>query len=1248
MTVQAGPGPGDFTVPDALPVLPLRDRVVFPLTTLPLAVEQSRSVRLVDDAMRGNQLLVLVAQRDAKAEPAKRDDLHRMGTVGVIHQVARAPDGSVRLMVQGLERVRVLDLVSTEPYLVARVEAASEPSVQSGEFDALRRAVLDLSRRLAEASPDLPAELAGTVESVTDPRHLVYFVASVLPLGVAGQQELLETAGVTAKLRRLVDLLRRELATRELGKRIAKDHLNEHRRRIEAAGLPEEARREAERELTRFATLPPMSPERDMIVTYLEWMASLPWTKLAGGAIDLRRVREALDEDHFGLEKVKERILQYLVARSRPILCFVGPPGVGKTSLGHSIARALGRRFARMSLGGVRDEAEIRGHRRTYTGALPGRIIQGLRRAETRNPVFMLDEIDKMGAERLGDPVTALLEVLDPAQNHTFVDNYLGVAFDLSQVLFIATASTLDTIPGLLRDRMEVLTLSGYTDEEKIEIARRYLIPKQLAAHGLAPGEVSVEPETLRQIVQGYTRVAGLRGLEREIARAARHRAAAPGHGVAGPLHAARDGVAALGHGVAGQLRAARDGVTAFGGGVAGQLHAARDGVAALGHGVAGQLRAARDGVTAFGGGVAGQLHAARDGVAALGHGVAGQLRAARDGVTAFGGGVAGQLHAARDGVAALGHGVAGQLRAARDGVTAFGGGVAGQLHAARDGVAALGHGVAGQLRAAGDRGAAFGRGVEGHLRATQDRATAFGRGVAGQLRTAGDRVAALGVEVAGQLHATRDPAAAFGRRVGDELRATRDRGAAFGRGLAKQLPAARDRATAFGRGVASQLRATWDRATAFGHGVAGQFRAMQDRGAAFGRGVAEQLPAIRARAAALLQSVVGELRTRSFGARLAWPERRAPRSARSLAAWRRGHSWRGRSRVWIARAGAVALGLVTVLLFAPRPDQPPPDPRVAASPQIAARPRPPAAPAPARARPAQPAPGRPSPETRPRDPEPGALATAQEPRASRAVSSEPAPETRPRDPEPGALATAQEPRASRAVSSEPAPETRPRDPEPGALATAQEPRASRAVVTATSPAARRPDSLREYVLLDAAESGDLLAVRSLLDSGTSPSARDLQGRTVLMTAMIHGHSTVAELLLARGANVNARDDQGVTALMLAARDGDVALVQRLLDRGASVDARTRDGWTALTYAARKAHPEIARRLLRAGADPTLTDRSGWSALMYASSRAAETNPGERSATADTLEMKDLEAVEVARRRYNELVSLLSGATKRR
>ena len=588
------PRTGDIAIPDALPVLPLRDGVVFPQTAVPLAVAQPRSVRLVDEVMRGNRLLALIGQRDPQQEPAGLDDLHRVGTAGVIHQLARGADGSVRLMVQGLERVRLLDLVSAEPYLVGRVEVAADQVTAAPEVDALRRAVVEIFGRLVAVSPELPDELAASAPNVDDPRQLVYFVASVVPLPVAARQELLELDPIAAKLRRLVDLLQRELAVRELGRKITSDteerltkaqrdhylreqvrsiqrelgdeeggagEIAELRRKLDEAGVPEEARREADRELGRLASLSPASPEYGMIRTYLEWMTSLPWSRLDAGTIDIHRARQVLDEDHYDLDKVKDRILEYLAVKKlrqeraarlpeppaadspahEPILCFVGPPGVGKTSLGQSVARALGRKFVRMSLGGVRDEAEIRGHRRTYIGAMPGRIVQGLRRAERRDPVFMLDEIDKIGADWRGDPAAALLEVLDPAQNHTFADSYLGVSFDLSQVLFIATANTLDTIPGPLRDRMEILTLSGYTDEEKLGIARQYLIPRQLAAHGLTAEELAVEPEALHRIVRAYTREAGVRNLEREIASVARKAARRLAEGQPGPFTVTAD-----------------------------------------------------------------------------------------------------------------------------------------------------------------------------------------------------------------------------------------------------------------------------------------------------------------------------------------------------------------------------------------------------------------------------------------------------------------------------------------------------------------------------------------------------------------------------------------------------------------------------------------------------------------------------------------------------------------------------------
>ena len=591
MATRPSAGPAEFTLPDALPVLPLPDGVVFPLTAVPLVVVNPAAVRVIDDVMRGNRLLVFVAQREARTEDAVTpDNVQRVGTAGAIHQMARMPDGTVRAMVQGLERVRLLDFVAKDPYLVARIEAAPEVVPAGPEIEGLRRAVLDLFRKLVELSPDVPDELGGVAESFTDPRQLVYFAASLVRMDTAARQALLEMDSIADKLRRVIDVLQSELTVREIGRKIATDteqrlskkqrefilreqaktiqkelgedgdddsDVTELRRRIDEAGLPEEARREAERELKRLAGMQPGSPERGMIVTYLEWLASLPWTTMSGGSIDIRRAREVLDEDHYDLDKIKDRILEYLAVRKlrqergeateapkvtgdnparEPILCFVGPPGVGKTSLGQSIARALGRKFARMSLGGVRDEAEIRGHRRTYIGALPGRIIQGLRRAETRDPVFMLDEIDKIGADWRGDPSSALLEVLDPAQNNAFVDTYLGVPFDLSQVLFIATGNTLDTIPGPLRDRMEILTLSGYTDEEKIGIAAQYLIPKQLSAHGLRVDELVIERDAIREIVRHYTREAGVRSLEREIATVARKVARRLAEGERGPF----------------------------------------------------------------------------------------------------------------------------------------------------------------------------------------------------------------------------------------------------------------------------------------------------------------------------------------------------------------------------------------------------------------------------------------------------------------------------------------------------------------------------------------------------------------------------------------------------------------------------------------------------------------------------------------------------------------------------------------
>ncbi|MCC6314331.1 MAG: endopeptidase La [Thermomicrobiales bacterium] len=610
------------TIPDVLPVLPMRGgMVVFPLAVVPLTVGKSRSVQLIDDIMRGDRMVALVAQRGTEPELPGPDDIYRIGTAAIVHQLVRGPEGTLRLVVQGIERIRLLDFTATEPYLIARVEPDPDVVEPGAETDGLRRAVLDQFKRLSELTPGFPSEIVEAAESLTDPRQIAYLVASVAPLDGAERQEILELDPVDAKLRRLVELLTSEVSVRELGQRITSEtqerltkaqrdfflreqlrsiqqelgeggsdtELADLRERIEAAELPPEARREAQRELDRLSSIPEASPEHGIIRTYLDWMASLPWNTLTGSAIDVAKARQVLDQDHYDLEKIKDRILEYLAVRKlrqdrqvereervipanvgvdiegsgtidpdvqpnppeetpgdraarEPILCFVGPPGVGKTSLGQSIARALGREFVRLSLGGVHDEAEIRGHRRTYIGAMPGRFIQALRKAETRDPVFMLDEIDKVGADWRGDPSSALLEVLDPAQNYAFTDNYLGVPFDLSQILFIATANTTDTVPGPLLDRMEVIPLSGYTDDEKIQIAERYLVPKQILANGLIPDELSFEPEAIRAIVRGYTREAGVRGLERQIATVCRKAARdiAEGKQPATPVTAAR------------------------------------------------------------------------------------------------------------------------------------------------------------------------------------------------------------------------------------------------------------------------------------------------------------------------------------------------------------------------------------------------------------------------------------------------------------------------------------------------------------------------------------------------------------------------------------------------------------------------------------------------------------------------------------------------------------------------------------
>jgi ATP-dependent Lon protease len=543
-------------LPGALPVLPLRDMVAYPDTLTPLAVGQERSVRLVNDILSGERQLVLLASRDAELEEPGPDDLHTVGVAGFVARMLKVPDGTVRILVQAGERVRVGDYVTEEPYLVARIEPLRDEVEETPELEALTRNVQRSFSEIIEQIPYLPEELQLAVTNIDDPSALTHLIAGALRIATDEKQELLEEVDVTKRLRRLTEILARELEVIQLGSKIQSQvqseldkgqreyflreqlkaiqqelgegdeqqaEITELRERLEAAELPEHALKAAERELGRLERLPQAAAEYGVIRTYLEWLVDLPWAKTTDDDLDIAHAREVLDADHYDLEKVKDRILEYLAVRSLnpeshgPILCFVGPPGVGKTSLGHSIARALGREFERISVGGVRDEAEIRGHRRTYIGAMPGTIVRALRDAGTRNPVFMIDEIDKMGSDFRGDPSSAMLEVLDPAQNGSFRDHYLDLSFDLSEVLFIATANTLETIPGPLRDRMEVIQLAGYTLDEKVHIAKRYLVPRQIAENGLKRGQIRFGDAALKAIADEYTREAGVRNLEREI-----------------------------------------------------------------------------------------------------------------------------------------------------------------------------------------------------------------------------------------------------------------------------------------------------------------------------------------------------------------------------------------------------------------------------------------------------------------------------------------------------------------------------------------------------------------------------------------------------------------------------------------------------------------------------------------------------------------------------------------------------------
>src|SRR5213595_564300 len=550
----------DRPVPDVLGILTLRNAVVFPHAVVPLGAGRASSLRLIEEALAGSRLVGAVLQRDASDDAPGAAGLYTVGTVVVIHKAFKQADGTLRLIVQGLERFRIVEMVQESPYLRARIEHIADDGDTSPtvELEALARSALGLFQKVVSLSPTLPDELANVAAAAEGPSALADLMASSLPtLSTALRQELLETIAVKQRLERLVGALGKEAEVLELGSKIQSDVQSEVakrqreyylRKRIEAAGMPDEAKGEALRELDRLAKMPPAAAEYTVARTYIDWLVSMPWQQETADNVDIEAAKVVLDADHEGLEKVKDRILEYLAVKKirpsgkDPILCFVGPPGVGKTSLGRSIARALGRKFHRISLGGMRDEAEVRGHRRTYIGALPGQIIQGLRRAGTKNPVFMLDEIDKLGMDFRGDPASALLEVLDPEQNATFRDHYLDVPFDLSRVLFITTANVMDTVPAPLRDRMEVIPLAGYTEEEKLAIAQKHLVPKQAREHGLEPDKaIAFEPEALRLLARGYTREAGVRNLEREIAAVCRKVARRHAEGHAEPVRVTPD-----------------------------------------------------------------------------------------------------------------------------------------------------------------------------------------------------------------------------------------------------------------------------------------------------------------------------------------------------------------------------------------------------------------------------------------------------------------------------------------------------------------------------------------------------------------------------------------------------------------------------------------------------------------------------------------------------------------------------------
>ncbi len=546
---------------DLMPCLPVKGMVVFPYLVMPLMIVDQKQAKLVDDALMGGKVIGLFTQKESTTANPGPDDIYHIGTAATVLKMLRFPDGSVRFLVQGLHRARIKKVSETEPYIMAEMDIYNEPEAISVKIEALKRNCLDLLKKVVDLAPNVSEEIYITAINQESASKLADYAASNLNLSIADKQDLLETYDVQKRMEKLVTHLNREVGVLELSQKIQAEAANEmgkmqrdyilreqlkairkelgeeddrtaevgeFQKRIEEGGLPPLAREAAIKELDRLSKMNPSAAEYTVSRTYLDWLVTLPWQRSTPEELDIKKATKILDEDHYGLEKVKERILEFLAVRKLksdlkgPILCFVGPPGVGKTSLGRSIARAMGRKFARISLGGMHDEAEIRGHRRTYVGSLPGRIIQSIRRCDSNNPVLMLDEIDKIGKDFRGDPSSALLEVLDPEQNNTFSDHYLDVPFDLSKVMFITTANILDTIPSVLLDRMEVIRLPGYTDREKLQIAKRYLIPREIENHGLKTTQLQMPDQTVLKLIHNYTRESGLRNLDREIANVCR------------------------------------------------------------------------------------------------------------------------------------------------------------------------------------------------------------------------------------------------------------------------------------------------------------------------------------------------------------------------------------------------------------------------------------------------------------------------------------------------------------------------------------------------------------------------------------------------------------------------------------------------------------------------------------------------------------------------------------------------------